>query len=99
MSLAEVTSTAKGMAVSGAISFENVMCLRQQGADLINAASHASIPVDLSGILSSDVSGLSLLVRWMHYAKSQGKALQFLKIPAMLVEIANICHMNRILGL
>ena len=98
MSSVEVISTATGMAVSGVIAFDNVMCLRQQGDDLISAMSHATISVDLSQLTSTDVSGLSLLVRWIHRASSQGKSLQFLEIPERLVKIANVCNMNRILG-
>ena len=94
----EIKNTEMGLLVSGAIHFSNVLRLRRRGDRLIRNNIGIEIQVDLSGVTSSDVSGLSLLLRWMHYAKKQGKRVHYISIPLSLLKVARICGINEMIS-
>lgn len=94
----EVNTTKMGFRVSGDIRFRNVLKLRRRGDRLIRKNTGVEIQVDLSAVTSSDASGLSLLLRWMSYAKKEGKQVHYLSIPLSLLKVARICGVNEMIS-
>ena len=87
-----------GLIVSGYICFSNVLRIRQQGNRLINQIANSRVDIDLSNVISSDVSGLSLLLRWLHYATKQSKQIHYLSIPPTLLKIAHVCGIAQLIS-
>lgn len=95
---AEVVESETGFSVSGKIHFDNILALRRQGDRMINSIVQKDLVVDLSGIESSDSSGLSLLLRWLRYAGQQGKTLRIINMPESLYKVAEVCGIATLLG-
>lgn len=95
---AEVVESETGFSVFGKIHFDNILALRRQGDRMINSIVQKDLVVDLSGIESSDSSGLSLLLRWLRYAGQQGKTLRIINMPESLYKVAKVCGIVTLLG-
>ena len=98
MSQVEVNNTPNGFVVVGDIRFSNVVRLRRQGNHLITQSEHSNIEIDLSQIVSSDVSSLSLLLRWLDYAAEQGKRVRYGAIPSSLLKVAGVCGVAKLIS-
>ncbi len=98
MKSVDLKETETGIVVSGSIDFYNVLALRRKGNRVIHHFSQRQLTVDLSELKSSDSSGLSLLLRWLHYAGQRGKTISFINMPEALYEIAKVCGVVSLLG-
>lgn len=98
MNRVEVQSTSTGFTVSGDIRFSNVLRLRHQGDRCIQAMSNPTVEIDLSHVNSTDTSGLSLLLRWVHFAKNKNKKINYKSIPASLLKMAKVCGISNLIN-
>jgi anti-anti-sigma factor len=85
--------------VSGAIEFDNVVVLSQQGAALINNSQEKKeIKVDLGALKQSDSSGLALLTGWVRLSQEQNKTMIFMNMPSFMKDILNVCGLEGVLS-
>lgn len=94
----EAINNGADFVVNGTVCFDNVLKLRYQGNDLIDRIEKQDISVDLSEVSSQDASILSLLLRLVCYASSQGKHLHFLSLPASLTKMVRVCGISDLLS-
>lgn len=84
------------LAVTGELSFDSVAALREQGNTLL-AAGSGPCRVDLAGVSFGSSAGVSLLLCWVREARARGRALQYLNLPAGMVEIARVTGVDDLL--
>jgi len=95
---ATISSVEAGFSLSGDIRFDNVLTLRRDGNRLIRQCAGTALQVDLSGITSSDTSGLSLFLRWLRYADMHNKKIRYTSIPEPLLKVAKVCGVVQLIG-
>jgi ABC-type transporter Mla MlaB component len=61
--------------------------------------SQPQLEFDLRGVSRSDSSALALLALWTRQAKTLNKKISFENLPQQLVEIAQLCGLEKILPL
>ena len=84
--------------VSGAIDFDNVVLLWQQGIALIDALKEAKeIKVDLKALKESDSSGVALLTGWVRVTQEKNKTILFMKMPSFMQDILQVCGLEDVL--
>lgn len=89
-----IKNTSTGFVISGDIRFSNVLRLRRLGNRCIREGSHEAVEIDLSQVNTSDTSGLSLLLRWVHFANQQNKNVIYKSIPNSLLKMAAVCGIS-----
>ena len=84
--------------VSGAIDFDNVVLLWQQGIALIDALKEAKeIKVDLKALKESDSSGVALLTGWVRVTQEKNKTILFMNMPSFMQDILQVCGLEDVL--
>lgn len=84
--------------VSGAIDFDNVVKLWQQGTTFFNTLKNIKeIKVDLKGLDQSDSSGLALLTGWVRVAQEKNKAIKFMNMPSFMKDVLQVCGLEGVL--
>ncbi|HXH55087.1 MAG TPA: STAS domain-containing protein [Gammaproteobacteria bacterium] len=84
--------------VSGAIDFDNVVLLWQQGAALIdNLKESKELKVDLKALKESDSSGVALLTGWVRISQEKNKTIQFINMPGFMQDILQVCGLEDVL--
>ncbi|MBP9764330.1 MAG: STAS domain-containing protein [Gammaproteobacteria bacterium] len=84
--------------VSGAIDFDNVVLLWQQGIALIDALKEAKeIKVDLKALKESDSSGVALLTGWVRVTLEKNKTILFMNMPSFMQDILQVCGLEDVL--
>ena len=84
--------------VSGAIDFDNVVLLWQQGIALIDALKEAKeIKVDLKALKESDSSGVALLTGWVRISQEKNKTIRFMNMPSFMQDILQVCGLEDVL--
>ena len=73
--------------VQGPITVDNVVALLGEGNERFTAA---QVTVDLAAVTEVDSSALSLLLEWRREAGRNGRAIQFLNLPANLKSLAQL---------
>jgi len=86
------------LVVVGEVDLDSVVDVRKAGEKLIDGAG-SSFLVDLGGLTSAHSVALSLLVRWMAYARQQEKTFEIRGMPAKLFDVARVSGMETILPL
>lgn len=98
MSAASLEAQGPGRSrLSGALTFDSVPQLFQQGRQLFATA--GEVELDLTGVERSDSAGLALLTGWLRQARQQGGTIRFVNVPAQLQGLARVGGVERILGL
>lgn len=84
--------------VVGAIDFNNVVLLWQQGIACINTLKEVKeIKVDLKGLKQSDSSGLALLTGWVRVSQEKNKAIMFMNMPSFMRDVLQVCGLESVL--
>ncbi|HEV2523939.1 MAG TPA: STAS domain-containing protein [Gammaproteobacteria bacterium] len=84
--------------VSGAIDFDNVLLLWQQGIALIDTLKDAKeIKVDLKALKESDSSGVALLTGWVRVSQEKNKTILFMNMPTFMQDILQVCGLEDVL--
>ena len=82
------------IALSGPITFNNVVELTQQGVDLID--SNCRI-VDLNEVTEVDSSAVSMLLEWLRIAKTRKLDLHFVHLPENLISLLKLYGLSGII--
>lgn len=86
------------ISILGAIDFENVVSLWQQGISLFDTLTEAKeIKVDLKALEQSDSSGLALLTGWVRVAQEKSKTILFTNVPSFMQDILKVCGLEGVL--
>ena len=85
-----------GCALFGALTFDTVPQLFQQGQQL--CAGGAAVALDLAGVERSDSAGLALLVGWTRLARQQKGSITFHNVPAQLLGLARVGGVGQLLA-
>lgn len=84
--------------VSGAIDFDNVVLLWQEGIALIDTLKEAQeIKVDLKALKESDSSGVALLTGWVRVSQEKNKTMLFMNMPSFMQDILQVCGLEDVL--
>jgi anti-anti-sigma factor len=84
--------------VAGAIDFDNVVSLWQEGISLINTLKDVQeIKVDLRALEQSDSSGLALLTGWVRLSQEKNKAILFINMPSFMHDVLQVCGLKDVL--
>jgi anti-anti-sigma factor len=84
--------------VSGAIDFDNVVLLWQQGVALIETLKETKeIKVDLKALKESDSSGVALLTGWVRVSQEKSKTILFINMPSFMQDILQVCGLEDVL--
>ncbi len=83
-----------GLAVSGAISFDNA-------AEALQAVPRArgDFDVDLSALRDADSVSLAVLIAWAAQARAHGTNLRYRNAPPALCKLAHLADVDGLLGL
>ena len=81
--------------IQGKIHFGNVLALMSQGKDILDTVEQ--VQIDLGGVTQSDSSGLSLLIRWLHYASKQQKSICYINLPQCLSDLGRVSGVDTLL--
>ncbi len=82
--------------ISGALTLDTVSALRRDGLHWF-AADSGALQVDLAAVTMVDSGGLALLVDWLAWADSAGRALRYGNIPAALQALARISDVSTLI--
>lgn len=83
--------------IIGNIDFTNVVTIRDQGMELMNAVT--AVYLDLTEVNHADSSSLVLLIALARAAKAQHKRFQLLNIPGFLASLARVSGLDAILAI
>ncbi len=72
--------------LSGTLDFSNVQLLYGKSLPQLRACSELNF--NFSQLLSSNSSGLALIIEWIKFAKQQQKPIRFLHLSKELISIA-----------
>ncbi len=86
-----------GYRLQAPLLFASVPRLRPQGLALIDVAA-GDLRVDLSEVAAADSAGLALLIDWLACARSAGKQLSYVRVPAALMALAQLSDVAPLLG-
>jgi phospholipid transport system transporter-binding protein len=81
--------------VTGALSFESVPGLFEQGQAALGAVAEPTI--DLGAVTAVDSAGLALLIEWLRAAQGRGVRLRFTGVPEKLRALARISEVDAFL--
>ena len=79
----------------GILSFRTVPNILQQSKGMFEK--HGDVQVDLSEVTKSDSAGVALLVEWMNEAHRHNQKIQFLNIPAQMLDIVRVSSLDQVL--
>lgn len=82
-------------ALAGDLGFESAGAVLADG-EAAFAREH-EVTVDLSGVTDADSAGLAVLIEWTRAARSSGRRIRFLGMPARLGDIARISGVSDLL--
>lgn len=93
------TTTELHFALNGVVDAINFETWQQQGEQYINQFAQSLVPIDLSGLQRSNSMAVALLLAWLRYADSQGKALQIAQVPKSLRSIIEFTGLTEVLSI
>lgn len=94
----EISAGADGRAhVRGSLVFATARRARSDGLERFQQCGARACEVDCSGITKSDSAGLSVLLDWLSLAKTDGRSLRYVNLPAGLLAIARISDVEELL--
>ena len=83
------------LTIDGELSFATVPKLRLLGCKFITE--HQATIFDLQHVTAKDISGLALLTAWTRCANQIGKSIQFINLPAQLLDMAKLNGLKELL--
>ena len=81
-------------ALFGALTFDSVPLVWQQGLRLIQQSSN--VDLDLRAVSHTDSAGLALLVVWAGEARRRSTQIQFCNVPEQLLAIARTSRLGHL---
>lgn len=75
----------------GTVNFATSPGIEQQGRRLLPQARGAGWEIDLSGIVQTDSSALSVCLSWIRLARDNQKTICFSGMPSALGALAQVC--------
>lgn len=81
--------------VHGEMTFTTISPLLAQSQQLFNNYKHLAF--DLSNVTQTDSAGLALLIEWLRIAQQKQLSVNFINMPAQLMNIAKVCNLDKIL--
>lgn len=82
--------------LDGAVTMATVAGLRGAGLQAF-ARGSGGIEVDLSGVQRADSGALALMVDWLAWARTAGRALRYTSVPAALLALARLSGVDELL--
>jgi phospholipid transport system transporter-binding protein len=82
--------------LEGAVTMATVTGLRGAGLQAFARGSGA-IEVDLAGVQRADSGALALMVDWLAWARTAGRALTYTSVPAALLALARLSGVDELL--
>ena len=86
-----------GYRLQAPLLFGTIEKLRPLGIALIDAAG-SELRLDLSAVTAADSAGLALLIHWLACARSAGKRLCYVRVPAALMALARLSDVAPLLA-
>jgi len=87
------------LTVSGALDFDSVLALQQQGAQWIQKIAPAPITLNLAGVTYSSSAGLALLLDWLRAAHRSGKQISVANMPVDMLALVRVSGLEQSLPL
>jgi ABC-type transporter Mla MlaB component len=84
--------------VTGDITFDGVVKLRQAGESLILESKQSNLQCDFGKVQHCESVGLSLMAAWQRFANRHNKKISWINIPSNLERLAKVCGMQFLLG-
>jgi phospholipid transport system transporter-binding protein len=78
-----------------ALTFQNARAALEQGCAALAAGETV---FDLGGVKAADSTALALMLAWQRRAHSQGRAVQFINVPANVDALARLYGVEGLLG-
>lgn len=95
--VAEVnTQSPETLSLSGEVSADNVVALRNKGEGIIKHMPSESA-INLAGLTSANTITLSLLLSWIRYAREKSVSLTIVQSPNQLFDMARVSGLEQIL--
>ena len=82
--------------LDGAVTMATVTALRGAGLQAFARGSGA-IEIDLAGVQRADSGALALMVDWLAWARTAGRALKYTSVPAALLALARLSGVDELL--
>jgi phospholipid transport system transporter-binding protein len=82
--------------LDGAVTMATVTGLRGAGLQAFARGSGA-IEVDLAGVQRADSGALALMVDWLAWSRTAGRALRYTSVPAALLALARLSGVDELL--
>jgi len=82
-------------AIKGAVTFANVVSLREMG--FVPIQNHEHLVIDFSECKSSSSALVALLIGWLRFAKKNNTKLAFKALPEPILDIIQISGLKNIL--
>ena len=57
-----------------------------------------AIEVDLKGVTQADSAGLAVLLEWLHWARREGRRMNFINLPEQILAVARITEVEELLA-
>lgn len=85
--MAQIERNGRRLAVSGAMTMQNVNALLAEGRPLF---SDGPLEMDLAAVSEVDSAAVSLLFEWLRQAREHNVSLLFVNLPANLSSLATL---------
>ena len=87
-------SGGESYALAGALTFDSVPSVWQQGLEVIQRSS--TLDLDLKDVSHTDSAGLALLVVWAGEARRRRARIRFYNVPEQLLAIARTSRLGHL---
>lgn len=87
------------LSLVGELNHQSVPALLKQSNGIFNGDDNSEITIDLNDVVRCDSSGVALLIELTRRAKQRQKSLQFINVPAQMLEIAKVSGVDKILAM
>jgi phospholipid transport system transporter-binding protein len=94
---AEIRAVGEGSyGVAGPMTFHSVTGLWRESQRLFDTK--GGIKVDLDEVTHTDSAGLALLIEWQRNAIRDGYRVEFLHLPAQMIQLASVTNLDSLLS-
>ncbi|MBX3709197.1 MAG: STAS domain-containing protein [Gammaproteobacteria bacterium] len=90
--IADITGEGEKFFLTGDLNFSNVMSVYEKSIRQLNQSPQWIF--DFSQLVSSDSSGLALIIEWVKLAKQQNKPIQLLHLSQAIMSIAKVASID-----
>lgn len=96
---ATLTTADSTLTLAGALDFDSVLVLQQQGTQWIQKTAPAQFTLDLAGVSYSSSAGLALLLDWLRAAASSSKQVSVANMPVDMLALVRVSGLEQSLPL